>query len=145
MPTTCKFRLRNDTNKLYYCGEKLEGSVDLTFSDAKKVNGNNHTDGWFRQRLFAKRTLFSSCSRLRVGEQRKKGATVWRVAYPAGAPLLFIVHHGALSERKSAKSVNCDFPLFVSRRNQTYHRRSGPRKVVTVPRSESIQHNLQGQ
>ncbi|EDS30995.1 arrestin domain-containing protein 4 [Culex quinquefasciatus] len=39
MPTTCKFRLRNDTNKLYYCGEKLEGSVDLTFSDAKKVNG----------------------------------------------------------------------------------------------------------
>lgn len=143
MPTTCKFRLRNDTNKLYYCGEKLEGSVDLTFSDAKKVNGNIHTDGWFRQRLFAQKNLFfSSCSRLRVGEQRKKGATVWRVAYPAGAPLLFVVHRG---ERKSEKK--CKLRIFhcLSRRNQTYHRRSGPRKVVTVPRSESVQHNLQGQ
>ncbi|XP_055550757.1 arrestin domain-containing protein 17-like [Wyeomyia smithii] len=39
MPTTCKFRLRNDTSKVYYCGEKLDGSVELTFSEIKKVNG----------------------------------------------------------------------------------------------------------
>ncbi|XP_055610922.1 arrestin domain-containing protein 3-like [Uranotaenia lowii] len=39
MPTTCKFRLRNDANKVYYCGEKLDGSVDLTFTETKKVNG----------------------------------------------------------------------------------------------------------
>ncbi|XP_021708730.1 arrestin domain-containing protein 17 [Aedes aegypti] len=37
MPTTCKIWLRNDT-KVYNCGEKVEGTVELTVTETKRMN-----------------------------------------------------------------------------------------------------------
>lgn len=41
MPTSCKIWLRNDTNKVYFCGEKLEGNVELTVTEAKRMTGKH--------------------------------------------------------------------------------------------------------
>ncbi|XP_019535829.1 arrestin domain-containing protein 3 [Aedes albopictus] len=37
MPTTCKIWLTNDT-KVYNCGEKVEGTVELTVTETKRMN-----------------------------------------------------------------------------------------------------------
>lgn len=40
MPTTCKIWLTNDT-KVYNCGEKVEGTVELTVTETKRMNGKH--------------------------------------------------------------------------------------------------------